>query len=60
MDYQTVCKFNSLLKHIFLCRFILIIINLDIFLVASLLNTEVKSKIPNVTLYKLYKILKSS
>ncbi|XP_071867310.1 anaphase promoting complex subunit 1 isoform X1 [Bombus fervidus] len=29
-------------------------------ILASLLNTEVKSKIPNVTLYKLYKILKSS
>ncbi|XP_033359600.1 anaphase-promoting complex subunit 1 isoform X2 [Bombus vosnesenskii] len=29
-------------------------------ILASLLNTEAKSKIPNVTWYKLYKILKSS
>lgn len=34
--------------------------NYNLFLVSSLLNTEVRLKISNVTLYKLYRILKSN
>lgn len=34
--------------------------NYNLFLVSSLLNTEVRLKISNVTLYKLYKVLKSN
>lgn len=45
---------------IFLYLFVFYYCYFNLFLVSSLLNTEVRLKISNVTLYKLYKVLKSN
>lgn len=56
IDYQTICEFLTFFIDTFLCYYYNYAIT---FSVTSLLKPESRSKLPNVTLCKLYKILKS-